>query len=104
VRDSEGWDYAHAVRGPGGAGSPSGTGATAAISLATASLEGFVRAAAREAPRDIRLNAVSPPWVTETLQALKMDPSQGLPAAVVAQAYVRGVTGTMNGGIVEPIR
>jgi NAD(P)-dependent dehydrogenase (short-subunit alcohol dehydrogenase family) len=62
---------------------------SAAISLVNAGLEGFVRAAALEAPRKIRVNAVSPPWVTETLQALKMDTSQGLPAAVVAQAYVR---------------
>src|SRR4029077_14930424 len=41
-----------------------------AISLLSAGLEGFARAAAREAPRGIRINVVSPPWVTETLQAL----------------------------------
>jgi NAD(P)-dependent dehydrogenase (short-subunit alcohol dehydrogenase family) len=67
---------------------------SAAISLVNAGLEGFVRAAALEAPRGIRVNAVSPPWVRETLEALKMDPSQGLPAAVVARTYVRSVTGT----------
>ena len=39
------------------------------------------RAAALEAPRNVRVNAVSPPRVTETLQALKMDISHGLPAA-----------------------
>src|ERR1700690_4678847 len=65
---------------------------SAAISLVNAGLEGFVRGAALEAPRGIRVNAVCPPWVTETLLALKMDPSQGLPAAVVARAYVRSVT------------
>ena len=37
--------------------------------------------------------AVSPPWVTETLVALKMDHAQGLPAAVVARSYVESVTG-----------
>ena len=37
---------------------------SAAISLVNAGLEGFVRAAALEAPRSIRVNAVSPPWVT----------------------------------------
>jgi len=51
-----------------------------AISLVNAGLEGFVRAAALEAPRGIRVNVVSPPWVTETLIAYKMDPSGGIPA------------------------
>ena len=75
---------------------------SAAISLVNAGIEGFVRAAALEAPRGIRVNAVSPPWVTETLRALKMDPSQGLPAAVVARSYVRSVTGTGTGLTLEP--
>jgi NAD(P)-dependent dehydrogenase (short-subunit alcohol dehydrogenase family) len=78
------------------------TPGSAAISLVNAGLEGFVRAAALEAPRGIRVNAVSPPWVSETLQALKMDPSQGLPAAVVARSYVQSVTGTDTGATLEP--
>jgi len=73
-----------------------------AISLVNAGLEGFVRAAALEAPRHIRVNAVSPPWVSETLQALKMDPSQGLPANTVARAYVRSVTGKETGSTLQP--
>jgi NAD(P)-dependent dehydrogenase (short-subunit alcohol dehydrogenase family) len=75
---------------------------SAAISLANAAVEGFVRAAALEAPRGIRVNAVSPPWVTETLVALKMDPAQGLPAAVVARSYVESVTGRASGAVLEP--
>ena len=75
---------------------------SAAISLVNAGLEGFARAAALEAPRGIRVNVVSPPWATETLQALKMDPSHGLPAAVVARSYVRSVTGTETGSTLEP--
>ena len=75
---------------------------SAAISLVNAGLEGFVRAAALEAPRNIRVNAVSPPWLTETLQALKMDISLGLPAAVVARAYVRSVTGGDTGATLQP--
>lgn len=75
---------------------------SAAISLVNAGLEGFVRGAALEAPRNIRVNAVSPPWLTETLQALKMDTSHGLPAAVVARAYVRSVTGTDTGSTLQP--
>ena len=77
---------------------------SAAISLVNAGIEGFARAAALEAPRRIRVNAVSPPWVTETLQALKMDMPDGLPAAVVARAYVRSVTGADSGAVLKPAR
>jgi len=73
-----------------------------AVSLVNAGLEGFVRAAALEAPRGIRINVVSPPWVTETLQALGMPLQGGLPAATVAQAYVRSVEGTETGQVISP--
>jgi NAD(P)-dependent dehydrogenase (short-subunit alcohol dehydrogenase family) len=73
-----------------------------AISLVNAGLEGFARAAAIEAPRGIRVNVVSPPWVRETLVAFKMDPSKGLPAEVVARSYVRSVTGAETGKTLEP--
>lgn len=75
---------------------------SAAISLVNAGLEGFARAAAIEAPRRIRVNVVSPPWVEETLRALGMDPSNGLPAATVAKAFVRAVEGDENGAVIEP--
>lgn len=76
---------------------------SAAVSLVNAALEGFVRAAALESPRGIRVNAVSPPWVSETLLALGMPPADGLPAAVVAQAYVRSVEGSDTGAVIEPM-
>jgi NAD(P)-dependent dehydrogenase (short-subunit alcohol dehydrogenase family) len=69
----------------------------AAISLVNAALEGFVRGAALEAPRGIRVNVVSPPWITETLQALKMDPAIGIPAAACAKAYLAAVEGKHQG-------
>lgn len=77
---------------------------SAAISLVNAAIEGFGRAAALEAPGGIRVNVVSPPWVTETLQALGMDPAHGLPAATVARAYVQSVTGQQTGAVIEPSR
>jgi NAD(P)-dependent dehydrogenase (short-subunit alcohol dehydrogenase family) len=77
---------------------------SAAISMANAALEGFARAAALEAPRGIRVNVVSPPWVTDTLVALGMDPAPGLPPSAVAQAYVEAVEGTANGSVLEPSR
>jgi NAD(P)-dependent dehydrogenase (short-subunit alcohol dehydrogenase family) len=72
-----------------------------AVSLVNAGLEGFGRAAALEAPRGIRVNVVSPNWVSETLQAMGRDPSTGTPAAVVAKAYVRSVEGRETGMVIE---
>jgi NAD(P)-dependent dehydrogenase (short-subunit alcohol dehydrogenase family) len=74
---------------------------SAAISLVNSGIEGFARAAANEAPRGIRVNVVSPPWVTETLAALGMDLTQGLPAATVARLYVQSVEGDANGAILD---
>jgi NAD(P)-dependent dehydrogenase (short-subunit alcohol dehydrogenase family) len=74
----------------------------AAISLVNAGLEGFGRAAALELASDkIRVNVVSPPWVSETLVALKMDPANGLPASEVAKAYVHSVEGNMTGRTID---
>ena len=75
---------------------------SAVISLVNAGVEGFGRVAALEAPRGIRVNVVSPPWVTETLEALGMDKTLGLPATTVARAYVRSVTGWETGAVIEP--
>jgi NAD(P)-dependent dehydrogenase (short-subunit alcohol dehydrogenase family) len=72
---------------------PGGT----AISMVTAGLEGFVLGASVEMPRGLRVNLVSPPWISETLTALKMDPSQGISAEACAKAYVAAVEGKQNG-------
>ena len=72
-----------------------------AISLVNAGLEGFVRAAALEMKRGIRVNAVSPPWVSETLAAMGRDPSAGMSAAKVASAYIESVEGRANGKIID---
>jgi NAD(P)-dependent dehydrogenase (short-subunit alcohol dehydrogenase family) len=79
------------------------TPGSAAISLVNAGLEGFGRAAALEAPRGIRVNVVSPPWVAETLQAMGWPAvPDSLPAAVVARAYVESVEGKMTGQVLAP--
>ena len=74
---------------------------SSSISMVNAGIEGFVRAAALELPRGIRINAVSPPWVKETLEALGMDTSIGMPAERVAQAYRSSVSGTHSGIIIN---
>ena len=74
---------------------------SAAISLVNTGLEGFAAAAALELPRNIRVNVVSPPWVTETMVAMGMDPAPGTPAAQVAKAYVQSVEGQESGRVIE---
>lgn len=75
---------------------------SAAISLVNAGLEGFGRAAALELQSaKVRVNVVSPPWVRETLVALNMNPSSGLPADEVAKAYAQSVEGSATGEIID---
>lgn len=78
------------------------TAGSAAISLVNGGLEAFVRAAALEMPRDIRINVVSPGWVSETLAAMGRDPAGGMPAASVADYYVEALQGTANGQVFGP--
>jgi NAD(P)-dependent dehydrogenase (short-subunit alcohol dehydrogenase family) len=77
---------------------------SAAISVVNAGVEAFARAAALEAPRGIRVNAVSPPWVSETLAQMGQDPAGGLPAAVVARAYLSSLTEEVNGTVIDARR
>lgn len=74
---------------------------SAAVSIVNAGVEAFARAAALEAPRFIRVNAVSPPWVSETLAQMGEDPAAGLPADTVALAYLDSVVGKANGAVLE---
>jgi NAD(P)-dependent dehydrogenase (short-subunit alcohol dehydrogenase family) len=71
------------------------------ISLVNAGLEGFVRAAALEASRGIRVNIVSPPWITDTLRALGMDTSHGISPEAAARLYVQSVVGNQTGAVIE---
>jgi len=77
------------------------TGGTAA-SLVNGALNSFARAAAHEAPREIRVNAVAPPWITETLLEYKMDPEGGMLAVDVARAYALAAEGKQTGQIISP--
>ncbi|WP_088894418.1 short chain dehydrogenase [Leptolyngbya ohadii] len=74
---------------------------SAAISLVNAGLEGFARVAALELPRGIRINVVSPPWVSETLAARGMTEPQGLPAATVAKAYLKAIEEPITGQVLD---
>jgi NAD(P)-dependent dehydrogenase (short-subunit alcohol dehydrogenase family) len=62
---------------------------SAIITTVNAAVEAFVRAAAAEPSISVRVNAVSPGWVSETLQAMGRNPAEGIPAADVAKITVR---------------
>jgi NAD(P)-dependent dehydrogenase (short-subunit alcohol dehydrogenase family) len=72
-----------------------------AVSMVNAGLEGFVRAAQLEMERGVRVNVVSPVWVQETMLAMGHKTAEGMPASLVARAYVASVTGTMKGTVLD---
>jgi NAD(P)-dependent dehydrogenase (short-subunit alcohol dehydrogenase family) len=78
------------------------TPGSAAVTLVNSGVEAFARAAALELPRGLRVNVVSPPWVSETLRAMGRDPSGGLPADAVARSYVESVEGQGSGRVISP--
>ena len=69
------------------------------ISTINAAVEGFTRAAAVELAGKVRINAISPGWIAETLQAMGMNTDPGLPAAQVAEAYRALLTSDETGQI-----
>lgn len=74
---------------------------SAATSPANAAVEGFVRAAALELPRGIRINAASPVFVTETAMAMGLGTQGTLSAAITAQTYAASVEGNMSGVVLD---
>ncbi|MDV0595447.1 MULTISPECIES: short chain dehydrogenase [unclassified Enterobacter] len=66
-----------------------------------AALEGFVRAAACELPRGIRINLISPTVLTESAETYDgfFPGFESVPAATVAQAYRRSVEGVQSGRV-----
>jgi NAD(P)-dependent dehydrogenase (short-subunit alcohol dehydrogenase family) len=70
--------------------------------LVNSGLESFVRAAAPEPTRGLRLNIVSPGWVRETLVKPQMKIDGGTAVSTVADTYVKAVEGTANGEVLRP--
>ncbi len=70
-------------------------------SMSDAAVEGFVRAAAAELPRGIRINVVSPSILTESLPAFGslFRGFEPVPAARAALAYSRSVEGIQTGQV-----
>jgi NAD(P)-dependent dehydrogenase (short-subunit alcohol dehydrogenase family) len=72
---------------------------SAIITTVNSAVDAFVRAIAAEPSISVRVNVVSPGWVSETLQSMGRDPAGGIPAAEVAKITVRqfreGATGSV---------
>ena len=72
---------------------------SAIISTVNSAVDAFARAVAAEPSISVRVNVVSPGWVSETLQAIGRNPAEGIPAAEVAKIIVRqfreGPTGSV---------
>lgn len=78
-----------------------GTAGSAGGALTNAGLEAFVQAAAIDLERGLRINAISPGWISETLAELGRDPDTGTPAALIAEAYVAAVEADINGRVLR---
>jgi NAD(P)-dependent dehydrogenase (short-subunit alcohol dehydrogenase family) len=73
---------------------------SAIITTVNSAVDAFVRAVAAEPSISIRVNAVSPGWVAETLQSMGRDPAGGIPAAEVAKITVRQFREGASGSVV----
>jgi NAD(P)-dependent dehydrogenase (short-subunit alcohol dehydrogenase family) len=74
---------------------------TAPTAMVNAGLEGFVRAAALDLADGIRINAVSPIFVTQTAVAMGMGETGTMPASETAKAYQAAVAGDMTGRVLD---
>jgi NAD(P)-dependent dehydrogenase (short-subunit alcohol dehydrogenase family) len=74
---------------------------SASTSAANGALNSFVKAAALELGNKLRINAVSPIFVKETMEMMGMDSSDGMSAADTAKAYQAALEGSMTGEVID---
>ncbi len=74
---------------------------SASAGMVNGGIEGFVKCAAIEMPKETRINVVSPTVVTESLDkyAAYFRGYKPVPAAEVAQAFVKSVEGRQTGQV-----
>lgn len=69
------------------------------VSTVNAAIEAAIKAVATELGDHVRVGAVSPGWVKETMEAMGLESSPGLPAADVAAQYVDFLKTGTNGEV-----
>ena len=74
---------------------------TAATSAANGALNSFVKAASIDLGDTLRINAISPVFVKETMEMMGMDSSEAISAADTAKAYQVALEGSMTGEVID---
>jgi NAD(P)-dependent dehydrogenase (short-subunit alcohol dehydrogenase family) len=74
---------------------------SASTSAANGALNSFVNAASLELGNKLRINAVSPIFVKETMEMMGMDSGSGMSAADTAKAYQVALEGSMTGEVID---
>lgn len=74
---------------------------SASVSAANGALNAFVKAAALELGDSIRINAISPIFVKETMEMMGMDSVSGMSASDTARAYQVALEGSMSGMVID---
>jgi NAD(P)-dependent dehydrogenase (short-subunit alcohol dehydrogenase family) len=74
---------------------------SAATSAANGALNSFVKAASLELGDELRINAISPIFVKESMEMMGMDSSDGMSAADTAKAYKFALEGAMTGQVID---
>lgn len=74
---------------------------SASTSAANGALNSFVKAASLDLGNTLRINAVSPIFVKETMEMMGMDSSDGMSATDTAKAYQSALEGSMTGEVID---
>ncbi len=74
---------------------------TVPTAMVNAALEGFIRAAALDVVKGIRINAISPVFVTETAKKMGMNTAGTMLAIETAKAYQASTEGDMTGQVLD---
>jgi NAD(P)-dependent dehydrogenase (short-subunit alcohol dehydrogenase family) len=74
---------------------------TVPAAMVNAALEGFVRAAALDVKKGIRINAVSPIFINITARKMGLTDVGTMTKAETAKAYLASVDGNMNGQVLD---
>ena len=74
---------------------------SASTSAANGALNSFVKAASLELGDKMRINAVSPIFVKETMEMMGMDSGGGMSATDTSKAYQAALEGSMTGEVVD---
>jgi len=74
---------------------------SASVSAANGAINAFVRAAALELGDSLRINAISPIFVKETMEMMGMDSASGMSASDTAKAYQVVMEGSATGEVID---